>query len=44
MKAKSPMAARDQEDGPTNWVMISLVVATVIVALYGPLLWELAHG
>jgi len=43
MKGNAPMAERQRTEGSANWVLV-LVVATAIVALYGPLVWELAHG
>jgi hypothetical protein len=33
-----------QPDDRWNWLMIGLIVGAVVVALYGPLVWEITRG
>jgi hypothetical protein len=33
-----------QQDDLWGWVLIALILAAVSIVLYGPLIWEIAHG
>jgi hypothetical protein len=33
-----------QQDDRWNWLLIGLIVSLVVVALYGPLVWEFKRG
>jgi hypothetical protein len=37
-------AEPQQQDDRWNWLMIGLIVGAVVVALYGPLVWEITRG
>jgi hypothetical protein len=32
-----------QQPDPWTWIVLGLVFGAVVVALYGPFVWELAH-
>jgi hypothetical protein len=44
MKSKSQKIEPDQRADAWAWVVIGLIFGAVMLTLYGPFVWEMAHG
>ena len=43
-RSRSMMDGSQRHDDRWNWLLIGTIVSVVVVALYGPLVWELTRG
>jgi hypothetical protein len=44
MKSKSQHIKPDQQDDVWAWVVIGLIFGAMTLVLYGPFVWQMAHG